>query len=73
MGWGGYVQTFASVYLLGSRDGAKGMQAAFIGGEAALKRSILLEEQYSVQTGSLDFDPGYDPTERKRQLLFYLC
>lgn len=43
------------------------------GCEAAMKRSILQEEQYSVQTGSLDFDPGYDPTERKKQLLFYLC
>lgn len=73
MGWGGHVQPFASVYFLRSGDGAKGMQAAFIGGEAAMKRSILQEEQYSVQTGSLDFDPGYDPTERKKQVLFYLC
>lgn len=61
---GGYVQPFASVYFLRLRDGAKGMQAAFIGGEEAMKRSILLEEKYSVQTGSLDFNPGYDPTDR---------
>lgn len=32
-----------------------------------MKGSILLEKQYSAQTGSLDFKPEYNPTEGKKK------
>lgn len=45
-----------------------------MGGGAAMKGSILLDKQYSAQTGSLDFDPEHNPTEETEELpLFYVC
>lgn len=74
--WGseGHFEPFPSVTSSGRGSSAEGMRAAFIGGGAAVKGSMLLDKQYSAQTGPLDFDPEHNPTEETGKLpLSYLC